>query len=188
MIALAKKDGARGGADGGDAGWNRAEQICQGSSWPVFRHGNFCEGHLTAMAAGMAKTGCGHFRRSIRRLRSEHLIKSGREVRAEQYAGGFLHGPGRFVGMTGRWHHGFMDQAFLRPMRDDPHWPPATKGLNRALNLALSLDTASAPAVSRDNVPTEDLKKTIQPALRKPAAPGMESRRSGFCARVRTKP
>ena len=50
-----------------------------------------------------------------------------------------------FVGDDGAVHHGFMDQAFLRPLPGMVLMAPSDEAeLNRALRLALSLDTPSA--------------------------------------------
>ncbi len=72
-----------------------------------------------------------------------------------------------FVGDDGAVHHGFMDQAFLRPMPGMVLMAPSDESeLNRALRLALSLDTVSALRYPRDNVPARNFEDRIDPSLR----------------------
>src|SRR4029077_14737167 len=76
-----------------------------------------------------------------------------------------------FVGDDGAVHHGFIDQAFLRPLPGMVLMAPSDEAeLNRALRLALSLETASAMRYPRDNVPAcnfEDaIDATLQPAAK----------------------
>jgi len=50
-----------------------------------------------------------------------------------------------YVGDDGAVHHGFLDQAFLRPMPGMVLMAPSDEAeLNRSLRFALSLDSASA--------------------------------------------
>src|SRR5207237_2775474 len=75
-----------------------------------------------------------------------------------------------YVGDDGAVHHGFMDQAFLRPMPGMVLMAPSDEAeLNRALRFALTLDTASAMRYPRDNVPALNFEETIDPALREQA-------------------
>src|SRR5947209_711668 len=75
-----------------------------------------------------------------------------------------------YVGDDGAVHHGFMDQAFLRPMPGMVLMAPSDEAeLNRALRFALTLDTASAMRYPRDNVPAQNFEETIDPGLREQA-------------------
>src|SRR5277367_6624646 len=72
-----------------------------------------------------------------------------------------------YVGDDGAVHHGFMDQAFLRPMPEIVLMAPSDESeLKRALKLGLSLDGPSAVRYPRDNVPARDFHTTIEPELR----------------------
>src|SRR5260221_13986683 len=76
-----------------------------------------------------------------------------------------------FVGDDGAVHHGFCDQAFLRPMPGMVLMAPSDEAeLNRSLRFALSLDTASALRYPRDNVPAENFEATIEQRLRRQAS------------------
>ena len=76
-----------------------------------------------------------------------------------------------FVGDDGAVHHGFMDQAFLRPLPDMVLMAPSDEAeLNRSLRLALSLETASALRYPRDNVPATNFEDAIDDSLREDAA------------------
>jgi len=63
-------------------------------------------------------------------------------------------------------HHGFMDQAFLRPLPGMVLMAPSDEAeLNRALRLALSLETVSAIRYPRDNVPAKNFEQRINESL-----------------------
>jgi 1-deoxy-D-xylulose-5-phosphate synthase len=84
-----------------------------------------------------------------------------------------------FVGDDGAVHHGFMDQAFLRPLPTIVLMAPSDEAeLNRALRLALALDTASALRYPRDNVPACNFESVIDEPLRAAAATEWEVGRS----------
>src|SRR3954463_4618057 len=71
-----------------------------------------------------------------------------------------------FVGDDGAVHHGFMDQAFLRPMPSMVLMAPSDEAeLNRALRFALSLDVPSALRYPRDNVPACNFEDVIDCSL-----------------------
>ena len=71
-----------------------------------------------------------------------------------------------FVGDDGAVHHGFMDQAFLRPLPGMVLMAPSDEAeLNRSLRLALSLETASALRYPRDNVPATNFEEAIDEPL-----------------------
>jgi 1-deoxy-D-xylulose-5-phosphate synthase len=73
-----------------------------------------------------------------------------------------------YVGDDGAVHHGFMDQAFLRPMPDMVLMAPSDEAeLNRSLRVALSLDTAAAAIrYPRDSVPACNYEDVIEEPLR----------------------
>ena len=76
-----------------------------------------------------------------------------------------------FVGDDGAVHHGFCDQAFLRPLPGMVLMAPSDEAeLNRSLRFALSLDTASALRYPRDNVPAENFEQVIADNLRRAAS------------------
>ena len=72
-----------------------------------------------------------------------------------------------FVGDDGAVHHGFMDQAFLRPLPDMVLMAPSDEAeLNRSLRFALTLENASAVRYPRDNVPACNFEDVVTPDLR----------------------
>jgi 1-deoxy-D-xylulose-5-phosphate synthase len=126
-----------------------------------------CESHLTGMAAGMAKAGM----RPIAAIYSTFIQRAFDQVWQEVVLNGvpvvFAMDRAGFVGDDGAVHHGFMDQAFLRPLPGMVLMAPSDEAeLNRALRLGLSLDNASAIRYPRDNVPGCDFENVISPALR----------------------
>jgi 1-deoxy-D-xylulose-5-phosphate synthase len=113
-----------------------------------------CESHLVAMAAGMAKAG----QRPVAAIYSTFVQRAFDQIWQEVVLNGlpvvFAMDRAGFVGDDGAVHHGFCDQAFLRPLPGMILMAPSDEAeLNRALRLALSLDTASALRYPRDNVP-----------------------------------
>ena len=130
-----------------------------------------CESHLTAMAAGMAKSGL----RPFAAIYSTFMQRAFDQVWQEVILNGmpvvFCMDRAGFVGDDGAVHHGFCDQAFLRPMPGMVLMAPSDEAeLNRALRFALSLETASALRYPRDNVPTENFEATIEKTLRSEAS------------------
>ncbi len=130
-----------------------------------------CESHLTAMAAGMAKSGlkpvCAVYstfvQRAFDQIWQEIVLNHMPVVFAMDRAG--------FVGDDGAVHHGFMDQSFLRPMPGAVLMAPSDEAeLNRSLRLGLSLDTFSAIRYPRDNVPVCNFEEIIAEPLREAAA------------------
>src|SRR6187401_2925257 len=76
-----------------------------------------------------------------------------------------------FVGDDGAVHHGFCDQAFLRPLPGMVLAAPSDEAeLNRAVRCQLSLDTASAVRYPRDNVPACNFESVIDEPLRAAAS------------------
>ncbi|HYO10837.1 MAG TPA: 1-deoxy-D-xylulose-5-phosphate synthase [Tepidisphaeraceae bacterium] len=130
-----------------------------------------CESHLTAMAAGMAKSGL----RPFAAIYSTFIQRSFDQVWQEVVLNGlpvvFCMDRAGFVGDDGAVHHGFMDQAFLRPMPGMVLMAPSDEAeLNRSLRLALTLETASAVRYPRDNVPPCPFESIIDEPLRASAA------------------
>lgn len=130
-----------------------------------------CESHLTAMAAGMCKSGLRPFvavystfmQRAFDQVWQEVILNAQPVVFCMDRAG--------YVGDDGAVHHGFLDQAFLRPLPGMVLMAPSDEAeLNRSLRLALSLETASALRYPRDNVPAENFEEIIAPSLRSQAS------------------
>jgi 1-deoxy-D-xylulose-5-phosphate synthase len=72
-----------------------------------------------------------------------------------------------YVGDDGAVHHGFMDQAFLRPMPGMVLMAPSDEAeLTRCLKFAASLDTPAALRYPRDNVPACNFEETIEGTLK----------------------
>ena len=121
-----------------------------------------CESHLTAMAAGMAKRGM----RPVAAIYSTFLQRAydqvWQEVALNHLPVIFALDRAGYVGDDGAVHHGFMDQAFLRPLPGMVLMAPSDESeLMRSLKLALTLDTACAVRYPRDNVPTKNFHELI---------------------------
>jgi len=138
-----------------------------------------CESHLMAMAAGMCKAGMRPVaaiystfaQRAFDQMWQEVVLNGMPVVLAMDRAG--------YVGDDGAVHHGFMDQAFLRPLPGVVLMAPSDEAeLRRCLKLALSLDTASALRYPRDNVPAVHFEDQIGPKLRSAAKRDWEVGRS----------
>jgi 1-deoxy-D-xylulose-5-phosphate synthase len=130
-----------------------------------------CESHLTAMAAGMAKSGLKPVAAIYSTFTQRAFDQIWQEVILNHLPVVFAMDRAGFVGDDGAVHHGFLDQSFLRPMPGMVLMAPSDEAeLNRALKLALTLDTASAIRYPRDNVPVCDFDKSIDEPLRKAAA------------------
>jgi 1-deoxy-D-xylulose-5-phosphate synthase len=130
-----------------------------------------CESHLTAMAAGMAKSGL----RPFAAIYSTFMQRAFDQVWQEVVLNGmpvvFCMDRAGFVGDDGAVHHGFCDQAFLRPMPGMVLMAPSDEAeLGRSLRFALALETASALRYPRDNVPVENFEAVIDPSLRAAAS------------------
>lgn len=130
-----------------------------------------CESHLTAMAAGLAKSGLRPFAAIYSTFVQRAFDQVWQEVVLNGQPVALCLDRAGFVGDDGAVHHGFMDLAFLRPMPGIVLMAPSDEAeLNRALRLQLSLDAASAVRYPRDNVPAQNFDQTIDPALRPAAA------------------
>jgi 1-deoxy-D-xylulose-5-phosphate synthase len=171
MIALARKDSrvvALTAAMPDGTGLSKFEKEIPGR----YIDTGICESHLTAMAAGMAKTGLRPFAAIYSTFMQRAYDQVWQEVILNHLPVVFCMDRAGFVGDDGAVHHGFMDQSFLRPMPDMVLMAPSDEAeLNRALRLALSLETASALRYPRDNVPTRNFHEIIDEPLR-PAASG----------------
>jgi 1-deoxy-D-xylulose-5-phosphate synthase len=126
-----------------------------------------CESHLTGMAAGMAKSGL----RPVAAVYSTFMQRAFDQVWQEVVLNGvpvvFAMDRAGFVGDDGAVHHGFCDQAFLRPLPGIVLMAPSDEAeLNRCLRLAISLESASALRYPRDNVPASNFEEVIDPSLR----------------------
>jgi 1-deoxy-D-xylulose-5-phosphate synthase len=129
-----------------------------------------CESHLTAMAAGMAKAG----QRPIAAIYSTFIQRAFDQVWQEVVLNHqpviFAMDRAGFVGDDGAVHHGFCDQAFLRPLPGMVLMAPSDEAeLNRCLRFALSLESASALRYPRDNVPACNFEDEIDKKLRSQA-------------------
>ncbi len=165
MIALAKNDPrvvALTAAMPDGTGLSKFEKEVPGRYYDT----GICESHLTAMAAGMAKSGMRPFAAIYSTFVQRCFDQIWQEVVLNELPVCFCMDRAGFVGDDGAVHHGFMDQAFLRPMPNMVLMAPSDEAeLNRALRLALSLDVASALRYPRDNVPAVNFEETIDPAL-----------------------
>src|SRR5688572_10566783 len=113
-----------------------------------------CESHLVGMAAGMCKSGM----RPVAAIYSTFIQRAFDQVWQEVVLNDlpvvFCMDRAGYVGDDGAVHHGFMDQAFLRPMPGMVLVAPSDEAeLTGALKFALTLETASAIRYPRDNVP-----------------------------------
>ena len=130
-----------------------------------------CESHLTAMAAGMCKSGLRPFAAIYSTFIQRAFDQVWQEVVLNRLPVVFCMDRAGFVGDDGAVHHGFMDQAFLRPLPGMILMAPSDEAeLNRSLRLALSLETASAIRYPRDNVPANNFDQVIDEPLRRQAS------------------
>jgi 1-deoxy-D-xylulose-5-phosphate synthase len=130
-----------------------------------------CESHLTAMAAGMAKSGLRPFAAIYSTFIQRAFDQVWQEVILNNLPVCFAMDRAGYVGDDGAVHHGFMDQAFLRPLPGIVLMAPSDEAeLNRSLRLALSLETASAVRYPRDNVPACNFEDAIDESLREEAS------------------
>jgi 1-deoxy-D-xylulose-5-phosphate synthase len=170
MIELAKKDErvvALTAAMPDGTGLSKFESVLPNRYFDT----GICESHLTAMAAGMAKSGLRPFAAIYSTFMQRCFDQAWQEVILNGMPVVFCMDRAGFVGDDGAVHHGFCDQAFLRPMPGMVLMAPSDEAeLNRSLRFALSLDTASALRYPRDNVPAENFEATIEPSLREDAS------------------
>jgi 1-deoxy-D-xylulose-5-phosphate synthase len=169
MIALAKKDPrvvALTAAMPDGTGLSKFEKEVPGRYYDT----GICESHLTAMAAGMAKSGMRPFAAIYSTFIQRAFDQVWQEVVLNELPVCFCMDRAGFVGDDGAVHHGFMDQAFLRPLPNMVLMAPSDEAeLNRALRFALSLDVASALRYPRDNVPACNFEEVIDSSLQSQA-------------------
>src|SRR6266850_3980698 len=130
-----------------------------------------CESHLTGMAAGMCKAGM----RPFAAIYSTFIQRAFDQVWQEVALNGlpviFCMDRAGYVGDDGAVHHGFMDNAFLRPMPGMVLMAPSDESeLRRCLKFSATLDTPAALRYPRDNVPAINFEEAIDPELRAAAA------------------
>lgn len=166
MIALAKQDSrvcALTAAMPDGTGLSKFEKVLPDR----YIDTGICESHLTAMAAGMCKSGLRPFaaiystfvQRAFDQVWQEVVLNHLPVILCLDRAG--------YVGDDGAVHHGFMDLAFLRPMPGMVLMAPSDEAeLNRSLQFALKLDTPGALRYPRDTVPAQPFEETIDPSLR----------------------
>jgi 1-deoxy-D-xylulose-5-phosphate synthase len=130
-----------------------------------------CESHLAAMAAGMCKSGLRPFAAVYSTFTQRCFDQIWQEIVLNNQPVCFAMDRAGYVGDDGAVHHGFCDQAFLRPLPGMVLMAPSDESeLNRCLRLALSLETPSALRYPRDNVPACDFETVIDEPLRTAAA------------------
>src|SRR5207253_10902724 len=113
-----------------------------------------CESHLVGMAAGMCKSGLRPFAAIYSTFTQRAFDQVWQEIVLNDVPVCFCMDRAGFVGDDGAVHHGFCDQAFLRPLPGIVLMAPSDEAeLNRSLRLALAMETASALRYPRDNVP-----------------------------------
>ena len=160
MIAIARENDkvvALTAAMPDGTGLSKFEKAFEGTQPARYFDTGICESHLVAMAAGMAKTGL----RPVAAIYSTFIQRAFDQVWQEVVLNGlpvvFAMDRAGYVGDDGAVHHGFMDQAFLRPLPGMVLMAPSDEAdLNRMLRFALTLDVPSAIRYPRDNVPVED--------------------------------
>ena len=170
MIALAKKDNrvvtlTAAMPDG--TGLSKFAKEIPGRYYDT----GICESHLAAMAAGMAKAGMRPFAAIYSTFLQRAFDQVWQEVALNQLPVCFCMDRAGFVGDDGAVHHGFMDQAFLRPLPGIVLMAPSDEAeLNRAVRLALTLENVSAMRYPRDNVPETNFEQSIDESLRSAAS------------------
>ncbi len=136
-----------------------------------YRDTGICESHLAAMAGGMAKSGLRPFAAVYSTFTQRAFDQIWQEVALQHLPVVFCMDRAGLVGDDGAVHHGFMDQAFLRPMPGMVLMAPSDEPeLNRALRLALQMESPCAVRYPRDLVPAEPYERIIEPDLRPAAA------------------
>jgi 1-deoxy-D-xylulose-5-phosphate synthase len=170
MIELAKKDPrviALTAAMPDGTGLSKYEKVFPDRYYDT----GICESHLTGMAAGMAKAGMRPFAAIYSTFIQRAFDQVWQEVILNGVPVAFCMDRAGYVGDDGAVHHGFMDQAFLRPLPGMVLAAPSDEAeLNRAVRFQLSLDTPSAIRYPRDNVPACNFEDVIDESLRAKAS------------------
>lgn len=170
MIALAKKDPrvfALTAAMPDGTGLSKFETVYPDR----YIDSGICESHLTAMAAGMCKSGLRPFAAIYSTFVQRAFDQIWQEVCLQGLPVAFCMDRAGFVGDDGAVHHGFCDQAFLRPLPGIVLMAPSDEAeLNRCARLSLALDTPSAMRYPRDNVPAQNFEEMIAENLRAQAS------------------
>ncbi len=129
------------------------------------------ESHLAAFAAGMCKAGQRPYACVYSTFTQRAFDQIWQEIALQKLPVVFCMDRAGFVGDDGAVHHGFMDQAFLRPMPGMVLMAPSDEAeLNRALRLTLKLEQPSAMRYPRDTVPAENFESIIDPKLKAQAS------------------
>src|SRR3954465_14811337 len=166
MIALAKKDPrvvALTAAMPDGTGLSKYEKEFPDRYYDT----GICESHLVGMAAGMAKAGMRPFAAIYSTFIQRAFDQVWQEVALNGVPVAFCMDRAGYVGDDGAVHHGFCDQAFLRPLPGMVLAAPSDEAeLNRAVRFQLTLDTASAIRYPRDNVPACNFEDVIDSSLR----------------------
>jgi 1-deoxy-D-xylulose-5-phosphate synthase len=125
-----------------------------------------CESHLAAMAAGMCKSGLRPFAAVYSTFTQRAYDQIWQEIVLNRQPVVFCMDRAGFVGDDGAVHHGFMDQAFLRPLPGMVLMAPSDeRELVRSLDFAISLDSPNEIRYPRDNVPPEPLGEEVPWAI-----------------------
>ncbi|HEY1684084.1 MAG TPA: 1-deoxy-D-xylulose-5-phosphate synthase [Tepidisphaeraceae bacterium] len=164
MIELAKQDKriiALTAAMPDGTGLSKFEKELPGQYYDT----GICESHLAAMAAGMSKMGMKPVAAIYSTFTQRCYDQIWQEISLNQLPVIFAMDRAGFVGDDGAVHHGFMDQAFLRPMPGMVLMAPSDESeLKRCLKFAMTLDTASALRYPRDTVPAKNFEEIIEDA------------------------
>lgn len=130
-----------------------------------------CESHLVAMAAGMAKSGLRPFAAIYSTFAQRAYDQLWQEVVLNHLPVALCMDRAGYVGDDGAVHHGFMDQAFIRPMPGAVLMAPSDEAeLLRSLRFQLKLDVLSAIRYPRDTVPDCNFEDIIDPSLKHDAS------------------
>ncbi len=121
-----------------------------------------CESHLMAMAAGMAKSGLRPLAAIYSTFTQRCFDQVWQEVALNAMPVVLVMDRAGYVGSDGAVHHGFCDQAFLRPMPNAVLMAPSDEAdMRRMLDLAFELETFVALRYPRDDVPAADYETIV---------------------------
>lgn len=129
------------------------------------------ESHLAAFSAGMCKSGMRPYACVYSTFTQRAYDQIWQEIALQGLPVVFCMDRAGLVGDDGAVHHGFMDQAFLRPMPGMVLMAPSDEAeLNRAMRLTLTLNSPSAIRYPRDTVPAENFEDRVEHSLREQAS------------------